>query len=199
MEFTDSVIQAKEVVAGGFLKQVPLSGSFDYSKLVPHVVDAERRFLIDNKMISEDFYSSLKSEVVNNISNYNSSLGSVVKKYGASNDLKTAYEGLWFNYLYRYLSYAVVCEALPFLNINIGGAGLSNMSGNHSSNIGVRGLKFYQDSFIGKVGRIRKYMVEYMCKNKGDFSLFDVDDEVCEDGCGDGIGYGDEDLGIIIY
>lgn len=193
-------MQGKEINNGGFLKALPISNAFNYSKFVPHIKSAEERVLVETGLMSVDFYNDLINSVVNNISNYNDALGSVVEKYDSAGTAKQqAYEDLWTKYLHQLLSWEVLHMALPFIQVQIGDAGANFLEGNLQTSTGVAGAKYLQDVIRERVNRQQAAMRVWLCDNKTDFALFDTDDKLCED-CDDGNGFTAEDtLGIVFY
>lgn len=199
-QLTETLIQAKEISGGGFLKSVPVSNAFDYSKLVPHIQDATDRFLIDSGLVSDDFYKSLYDEIANDVSNYNTKLGAVVKKYNVGDPVYGIhYEELWTKYLMRLLSLGTLYEALPYIELQIGNSGLSSLEGNLQKSAGVPGVKFLRDVLMEKIERVSRKMKEWLCDNKEDFDLYDVDGSRCLDCDGDGDDLASGHLGIVMY
>lgn len=181
-QVTDSILQAKEVVNNGILKRVPISGRFDFSVLAPHIVSMEDRFLIETKLISAAFYTDLKDEILNNVSSYNTALGSVVEKYDSTGTAKQiAYETLWRKFLMELLSLGVLYEALPYIQLKIGSAGVRVLEGNLSESAGVRNMKYLRDDLMEKINRLSQRMKDWLCDNKSDYSLYDVEGTKCGD------------------
>lgn len=196
---TATLIQAKEIINGGFLKSVPISSSFNYASLVPHLKAAERRFLIDNDLFNKIFFTDLKAKVVNQVSQYNSALpGGVVSKYEAADALQIAYEALWTQELLSYLSFAVVYQALPFIELKIGNAGVSSLEGNLQTSAGTAGVKYLQDQLLQTLDSQARAIKDFICETPASYPLFDPDDNICED-CATPGDASSSSAGIVIY
>lgn len=199
---TDTILQAKEIVNNGFLQKVPISNRFDYSLLAPHIKSAEKRFLLENSFISQEFYDDLKSKVVNKLSNYNSSIGPLAEKYnsGGATPLP-AYETLYKNYLQEFISYAVLFEALPFLHIKLGSAGVGHLDGNMVQPVSLGTLKYLRDEINDRAARLKDSMRDFLCENKNNYSLWGDDNAHCGE-CDDSDNLDDtftNSLGIHFY
>src|SRR5690606_39614476 len=104
---TPTLIQPGEVVNGGLLKATPLNARFDLTLIAPHIADAERLHVVPE--ICEDLYNAMITKKAGAISNYNTSIGPLVKAFPEVED--AAYETLWTKYLMNLCAWAVYYEA----------------------------------------------------------------------------------------
>lgn len=174
------IVQPKEIVNSGFLKHSPVNTRFDFSLLVPHVRDAEERWI--KSFLGEDLYLDLVDKVVNSVSNYNTALGSIVEKYDSGGaDPLPAYETLFKDHLLDLLGFCVVHEALPFIALKIANNGVMIAETEFNSNTGVQGVKFLQQSLEDRIERKKDKLFVFLCDNSSDYPLFDTSN--CPDDC----------------
>lgn len=203
MSSVTTLIQPKEIVDAGIVKASPLSSRFDASQISPWVYIAEYRFLLKPKsFMCQDFYNDLLAQKNATPSNYNPDLGAIVKAYPSNAD----YETFWKEYLLPYLSLASVYVALPFIATQTGSNGLFDNNTEFSTNNGQEASKTHQDTMLQNLEDAKARMIEFLCRNKATYPLFDQDSKICgccdeDDACSDCNFEGSEgrDLGFIFY
>lgn len=192
MATVTTLIQPAEIVNTGILSAAPLSSRFDASKLSGVIHLAEDRFL--KNIVCAAFYADLILQKNVIPSNYNTDLGPLVEAFPTNAD----YEYLWKEYLLAYLSRSVYYLALPEIVLQTGSNGLFLNNTEFSSNSGLDGLKFMQDTQLQHLEKRRPFVVDYLCKNKDTFPLF-CEEDIC--GCCEDCTEVESgsNLGIIIY
>ncbi|NJO28557.1 MAG: hypothetical protein HC874_14205 [Richelia sp. SL_2_1] len=149
------------------MRPAPSNVRFDVQLLAPHVDDAELRFVIP--MLGQSFFDALVIAKGSTISNYNPAVGAVVS--GFSN---AAYETLWKDKgLMRFCALSVLHEAEPYIGVQHGANGLQLVNAEFSENAGIDGVKFMQQELIGKLERLEKSILTFLCANKVTYPLFD--------------------------
>lgn len=187
-----TLIKPHEIVNTGILSAAPLNSRFDASKLSSVVHLAEDRFL--KTIVCAAFYTDLVSQKNTTDSNYNPDLGPIVEAYPSNAD----YEFLWTEFLLSYLSRAVYYLALPEIVLQTGSNGLFLNNTEFSSNSGLDGLKFMQDTQLQNLERRRPFIIDYLCKNKDTYPLF-CEEDICNC-CSDCTEVeSGSNLGIILY
>jgi len=182
---TPTLIQPGEVVNGGLLKATPLNARFDLTLIAPHIADAERLHVVPE--ICEDFYNAMITKKAGAISNYNTSIGPLVKAFPEVED--AAYETLWTKYLMNLCAWAVYYEALPFIVLQTGSNGVYMPQGEQVQNAGVSGAKYLQDTALRRLRALQDITKEYLCANADSFPAFCKSD-ICT-GCDDAAPEGD--------
>ena len=192
MSTVTTLIQPAEIVNTGILSAAPLNSRFDASKLSSVVHLAEDRFL--KTFVCAAFYSDLVSQKNTVPSNYNPDLGPVVEAF----PLNVDYEFLWTEYFLSFLSRAVYYLALPEIVLQTGSNGLFLNNTEFSSNSGLDGLKFMQDTQLQNLEKRRPFIIDYLCKNKATYPLF-CEEDIC--GCCDDCTEVESasNLGMVIY
>jgi hypothetical protein len=174
----ETLIRAEEVVNTGTFRPAPVTARFDINQISPHLKDAEERFL--QGVLGTDLYEDMIASQNTSISNYNPDVGVIVQKF----PLFPIYETIWTKYLLRFIANAVYYEALPFIVVQVSSKGAFINNSEIAQNGGIQGAKFMQDTILQRIDSQKELILEYLCKNKSDFPLFEADKK-CNDGCND--------------
>jgi hypothetical protein len=154
---------------------------------------AEDRFL--KPIANQTFLADLIAQKNTIPSNYNIDLGPLIEAFPSNAN----YEILWKQYLLPFLSRAVYVVALPEIVLQSGSNGLFLNNTEFSSNSGIDGLKFMQDTQLQHLEKRRPFIIEFLCNNKTTYTLFD--DKICPcceiTDCKEAASA--SDLGIILY
>lgn len=165
------LIQPNEVIDGGVLRGGPLNVRFDPAVIASHIQDAEDRWL--REVLCDDLYNDMVAKVnPAGVSNYNSSCGPLVTKYVTGSEPHDSYEAFWLARLWRYATWAVVLEALPFITIQLGSAGAFFNNNEFGENIQISGAKWLGDTMQERVETQREQIIKYLCANADDLPLW---------------------------
>jgi hypothetical protein len=129
--------------------------------------------------INSEFFDDLLAQKNSTPSNYNPQLGGIVKAYPNNAD----YETLWTQWLLPYLSKAAYYESLEGIVININNNGAHLVDSAHGENIGISGLRMLKDKEMADLTGNRPHIINFLCKNKEKYPLWD-DTDYCSE-CGD--------------
>lgn len=165
-----TLIQAQEVINGGVLRPAPMNARFDSGLIGPHIADAERAHIIP--VIGEALYATLLSKKNTLPCNYNAALGPIVKAFPASGD--AALESLWVDHLHQLTAWAVLYEALPFIGLQTGSAGVFSINTEHANNEGTKGIAFTQDAMRRRIDIKVEGLKAYLCANATDCPDYDT-------------------------
>jgi len=216
MGTTTTLIDAREVVNGGIVKNSPSSNRFDSALLSPYVQVMEIEYL--KSIICDDFYFDLIAEKAGNVSNYNPKPNCPVVEAFPSNAI---YENLWKEYLLPYLSFCLIHKSLPFINFKISSNGILETFTEYANNTGEKGFQIMRDEIKGTIDVLRENLKKHLCQNKDLYTLFcdecycneyDKHDDECDchcDACKNGYHCNTKhcykrktvapDLGIVFY
>jgi len=184
----NTLIKPEEIVNTGIFRPAPVTARFDINIISPHVSDAEERFVVG--LLGINLYDDMVLNQNTLVSNYNPDAGAIVQKF----PLFPFYEALWTKYLMRYVANCVFYESLPFIVMQVSSKGMFVNNSEFAQNGGVQGAKFMQDTILQRIDSQKELILEYLCKSKADFALFDSAKKCpCNEDCGDC----DCDCGII--
>ena len=138
------LIQPSEVISGGVARPTPADIRLDKSLISPHIQDAEYRWIVP--AIGVSFYDTL-----------------VAAKGSSTAFSSTAYQQLWDNQLKSFCANAVLYEASPNIVMQLGTNGLYTIDNEYGQNVGVEGLKFYQDTLLQRLEVKKKRIKDYLC------------------------------------
>jgi hypothetical protein len=175
MSTVTTLIKAEEIVNQGIFKGAPIGSRFDANLISPNIAQAELRFLktaVSPKtsgFINSAFYDDLIAEKNVNPCNYNIDLGAIVQAFPTN----AAYETLWTQWLFPFLSKASVYESLDNIIIQVGSRGAFINGGGMGENIGISGLKHLKDSFMESLVGYKPFIVNFLCENKTVYPLWD--------------------------
>jgi hypothetical protein len=147
------LIQPSEVIAGGVARPTPADIRLDKSLISPHIQDAEYRWIVP--AIGLTFYDAL-----------------VADKGNSTAFTSTAYQELWDNQLKSFCANAVLYEASPYMVMQLGTNGLYTLDNEYGQNVGVDGLKFYQDTLLQRLDVKKKRIKDYLCASALAFTGF---------------------------
>lgn len=147
------LIQPNEVITGGVARPTPADIRLDKSLISPHIQDAEYRWIVP--AIGVEFYDKLVEE-----------------KGTSSAFTSTAYQSLWDNHLKSFCANAVLYEAAPYMVMQLGTNGLYTLDNEYGQNVGVDGLKFYQDTLKQRLDVKKKRIKDFLCVCANDMSGF---------------------------
>jgi len=173
---TPTLIQPHEVVNGGVLKATPANARFDVALIAPHIQDAEHTHILP--FLGQEMYRAMITAKAGRVSQYNADLSPVVTAF----PFTPAYEALWTYILLRFCAWAVYYEALPYLAVSVGAAGIFQIESEHAKNVGSAGVRQLQDSTRRRLELMRENAKSYMCERKTSYPLWDS--SVCPDACG---------------
>ena len=138
------LIQPSEVISGGVARPTPADIRLDKSLISPHIQDAEYRWIIP--AVGLTFYDAL-----------------VADKGSSTAFTSTAYQSLWNDQLKSFCANAVLYEAAPYMVMQLGTNGLYTLDNEYGQNVGVEGLKFYQDTLLQRLEVKKKRIKDYLC------------------------------------
>lgn len=138
------LIQPSEVIAGGVARPTPADIRLDKSLISPHIQDAEFRWVVP--AIGLTLYDSM-----------------VANKGDSSAFTSTAYQTIWDSQLKSLCANAVLYEASPYVVMQLGTNGLYTLDNEYGQNVGVDGLKFYQDTLRQRLEIKAKRIKDYLC------------------------------------
>jgi hypothetical protein len=163
----NTLIKPEEIVNTGIFRPAPVTARFDINQISPHIQDAEERFVVG--VLGNDLYDDMVLNQNPLVSNYNPDAGAIVQKF----PLFPFYEALWIKYLMRYVANSVYYESLPFITMQVSSKGIYTNNSEFAQNSGVQGAKFMQDTILQRIDSQKELIIDYLCKNKADFTLFD--------------------------
>jgi len=167
MSTVDTLIQAAEVVNQGIVRGAPLGNRFDASQISPNIAEGERRFL--KNFINAAFFTDLLAQKNPVPSNYNADIGPIVLAFPSN----AAYETLWTQWLYPYLSKTSLFESMNWIVIQIGSNGAFLNNTTFGENIGIKGLKQVKDDLLQSIEGVQPSIINFLCENKADYPLWD--------------------------
>lgn len=136
--------QPSEVISGGVARPTPADIRIDKTLISPHIQDAEYRWILPAVGVS--FYDAL-----------------VVDKNNTTAFTSTSYQALWNDQLKSFCANAVLYEAAPYMVMQLGSNGLYTIDNEYGQNVGVEGLKFYQDTLLQRLEVKKKRIKDYLC------------------------------------
>ncbi len=167
MSTVDTLIQASEVVNQGIVRGAPIGNRFDASQIAPNIAEGERRFL--KNFINSEFFADLLAEKNATPCNYNIDIGPIVQAFPTN----TAYETLWTQWLFPYLSKTSLFESITWIVIQIGSNGAFLNNTQFGENIGIAGLKQVKDDLLQSIEGVQPSIIKFLCDNKTDYPLWD--------------------------
>ena len=173
---TPTLIQPKEIVTDGIFRPTNVSTRFDNKLLAPFIPYAEETYLVDK--IGSDFYDALVAAQNTDPANYNPAAGALVAKFPSNAD----YETLWTKLLYRYNALIVVNYALPFIGAQVTTQGVMFKNTEYAENGGIDAVKYLQNEIQKTIDKLDLRLIDYLCKNKATYPLFDSSQH-CEEDC----------------
>lgn len=141
------------IINSKYLKQYsPIPYNFDTTEVKNYIETAERIWV--RPLIGTDLYDELTKQVEGNeVSQENATL------------LTTG--GLW-----RYLSYAVTYEALPFLWTHISNVGITLGKSDNSDSVTLKDLTYVQSHLRSQVEVLKEQLIEWMDDHYESFPLY---------------------------
>lgn len=136
--------QPSEVISGGVARPTPADIRIDKTLISPHIQDAEYRWILPAVGVS--FYDAL-----------------VVDKNNTTAFASTSYQALWNDQLKSFCANAILYEAAPYMVMQLGSNGLYTIDNEYGQNVGVEGLKFYQDTLLQRLEVKKKRIKDYLC------------------------------------
>jgi hypothetical protein len=147
------LIQPSEVIAGGVARPTPADIRLDKSLISPHIQDAEFRWIVP--AIGLTLYDSM------------------VAQKGTSTAFTSAvYQQLWDKQLKSFCANAVLYEAAPYMVMQLGSNGLYTLDNEYGQNVGVEGLKFYQDTLLQRLDVKKKRIKDFLCSCATSYAAF---------------------------
>jgi hypothetical protein len=147
------LIQPSEVIAGGVARPTPADIRLDKSLISPHIQDAEFRWIVP--AIGLTLYDAM-----------------VAQKGTSTAFTSTAYQQLWDNQLKSFCANAVLYEAAPYMVMQLGSNGLYTLDNEYGQNVGVEGLKFYQDTLLQRLDVKKKRIKDFLCSCATSYAAF---------------------------
>lgn len=147
------LIQPSEVIAGGVARPTPADVRLDKSLISPHIQDAEFRWIVP--AIGLTLYDAM------------------VAQKGTSTAFTSAvYQQLWDKQLKSFCANAVLYEAAPYMVMQLGSNGLYTIDNEYGQNVGVEGLKFYQDTLLQRLDVKKKRIKDFLCSCATSYAAF---------------------------
>lgn len=147
------LIQPSEVIAGGVARPTPADIRLDKSLISPHIQDAEFRWIVP--AIGLTLYDAM------------------VAQKGTSTAFTSAvYQQLWDKQLKSFCANAVLYEAAPYMVMQLGSNGLYTLDNEYGQNVGVDGLKFYQDTLLQRLDVKKKRIKDFLCSCATSYAAF---------------------------
>lgn len=159
-----ALIQASEITQGGIARPGPTDIRMDNALLSPHIQAAEWAWVAP--ILGDTFYDALQAE-----------------KGNSSAFTTSAYQTLWNTHLKALCSNASIYEAAPFVVMQLGSNGLYLNSQDYGSNVGIDGVKFYQDTLRTRIARQQERMKDWLCTCAANLPAFDSSAMGCPSGC----------------
>lgn len=168
MELTaETIIIPSEVINGGTFRPAPLEARFDQQLIAPHVQDAELKWTLP--LLGDAMYQDMINTKFNGVSNYNPKVGTLQEKF--PNDAN--YEKLWTQFLLSFTGKSVFLQSLPFLSVQTATKGLIINDTSFGEGQGLDVAKNIKDSTTQTLEMLKGRIIQFLCKNKGDYPLFD--------------------------
>ncbi len=143
-----------------------------------NIRNAERRFLLNNCLITKAMYNDMITERSDSPSQYNEDLTPVSVKFPSS----AAYEKLWIEgNLKDYLTNAVLFSSSDTVLMRFNNLGIftkSNPVGG-SETIGIKGLRFLKESLSKNLETAKEMIKEFLTDNLGDYPLLLDEENSC--------------------
>lgn len=159
-----ALIQASEITQGGIARPGPTDIRMDNALLSPHIQAAEWAWVAP--ILGDTFYDALQAE-----------------KGNSSAFTTSAYQTLWDTHLKALCSNASIYEAAPFVVMQLGSNGLYLNQQDYGSNVGIDGVKFYQDTLRTRIARQQERMKDWLCTCAANLPAFDSSAMGCPSGC----------------
>lgn len=167
MSTVRTLITANEIVNQGLLKAAPLSNRFDASLISPQIDISEQRFL--KTFINPEFYADLLAQRTTNEIQYNSDLGAIEIAFPSNAD----YEELFTQWLFPYISRAVVYESYPFISVQTESNGLFENNTQYGQNSGIKTMQLFRDNMLGVLKGTKPKIISFLCENKDKYPLWE--------------------------
>ncbi|MCK5640834.1 MAG: hypothetical protein KAJ19_08555 [Gammaproteobacteria bacterium] len=177
MSAATTLISANEVVNGGIVRPAPFNSRFDAQLLAPNLLLAEERFLVP--ILCRNFYEDLIAQKTTDASNYNSSVGPIVPKFGTNPD----YETLWKQHLQESAARAVFISSLDDIVLQTGSNGLFINNSQFAESAGIEGMRTKEDRQLEKINLLINRMQRFLCKNNDLYPLWPYDKFCKQCGC----------------
>ena len=161
-----SLIQASEITQGGIARPAPTDIRFDNALIAPHIQSAEWAWV--EPVLGTSLYDTLKAE-----------------KGTSSAFTTSAYQALWDTHLKQLCANASIYEATPYIVLQLGSNGLYLNSQDYGQNVGIEGVKFYQDTLRTRLARQQEKMKDWLCSCAASLPGFDSSAAGCTSGCDD--------------
>jgi hypothetical protein len=168
------LIQPSEVITGGVARPTPADIRLDKTLISPHIQDAEFRWIVP--AIGITLYDSM-----------------VADKGSSTAFTSTAYQDIWDKQLKSFCANAVLYEASPYMVMQLGSNGLYTLDNEYGQNVGVEGLKFYQDTLLQRLDVKKKRIKDLLCNYLTPLTAF-IPSAI---GCPETTCYGDEEEQIL--
>ena len=159
-----ALIQASEITQGGIARPGPTDIRMDNALLSPHIQAAEWAWVAP--ILGDTFYDALQAE-----------------KGNSSAFTTSAYQTLWDTHLKALCSNASIYEAAPFVVMQLGSNGLYLNSQDYGTNVGIDGVKFYQDTLRTRIARQQERMKDWLCTCAANLPAFNSSAMGCPSGC----------------
>lgn len=159
-----ALIKASEITQGGIARSSPADVRFDNALISPHIQSAEWAWV--EPILGTTFYDALCSE-----------------KGNSSAFTTPAYQTLWDTHLKALCSNASIYEAAPFVVMQLGANGLYLNNQDYGSNVGIDGVRFYQDTLRTRIHRQQEKMRDWLCSCAASLPDFDSSAAGCPSGC----------------
>lgn len=160
-----SLIQPLEVVQGGINRPAPTDLRLDKNLISAHIEDAEYQWVIP--AIGKTLYSYLKAN-----------------KGTSTAFSNNYYQGLWNDHLKELCATSVLYEASPYIVVQAGTNGLYTINNDYGQNVGIDGVKFYQDTLKQRIEVKQKRVKDYLCTCAVNFTGFvsaEIDCQYCSE------------------
>lgn len=187
----NTVLKAVEITSSGIFRGAPVSGRFDAFLTAPHIIDAEREYLLP--IVGRDMWGDMIAKRGSSACNYNTAIGIEVEAF--PNDAN--YELLWTTHLFEFISLATYWFALPYIHTQVHSAGTVNINDQFHRSAPQQQIDRLQNQTADTLGKRAYEITQWLCTNIADYPLFV--NTSCGDGCSD---YGANNIrrnGIIIY
>ena len=174
-----SLIQSSEITQGGIARPAPTDIRFDNALIAPHIQSAEWAWV--EPVLGTSFYDTLKAE-----------------KGTSSAFTTSSYQALWDTHLKQLCANASIYEAAPYIVLQLGSNGLYLNSQDYGQNVGIEGVKFYQDTLRTRLARQQEKMKDWLCTCAANLPGFDSSAAGCTSGCDDSSSTIYNGLGLVL-
>lgn len=164
-----ALIQANEITQGGIARPGPTDIRFDNALLSPHIQAAEWAWV--EPVLGASLYEAMEAD-----------------KGTSSAFTVSAYQTFWDLHLKQLCSNACIYEAAPYIVMQLGSNGLYLNSQDYGQNVGIDGVKFYQDTLRTRINRQQEKAREWLCSCATNIPAFDSSAAGCTSGCGETTG-----------